>query len=66
MCGGNTVNTNGVAYGGKEKNMETLNRSDPTNMPHPASEKSSNRRAEGAALTDLLLTDHPARREADS
>lgn len=37
--------------------METLNISDPTDMPHPGG---------SAALTDLLLTDHATRREADS
>lgn len=44
--------------------METLNRTDPTNMPHPASENSSDRRAEGPLLRPAccLLTTLPGGR----
>lgn len=40
----------GWSVAGKEKKMETLNINDPTNMPHPASENSGDRRAEGPLL----------------
>lgn len=56
MYGDNTVNTHEMEYGRKGK-KKTLNRNDPTNMPHPALRNTGDRRAEGllqtASLTDL-------------
>lgn len=56
MYGNNTVNTHEMEYGRKGK-RKTLHKNDPTNMPHPASENTGDRRAEGllqtSSLTDL-------------
>lgn len=52
MCGGKHSKYTwvGVWRERKKKTMETLNISEPTNMPHPASENSSDRRAEAPLL----------------
>ncbi len=43
MYGNNTVNTHEMEYGRKGK-KKTLNKNDPTNMPHPASKNIGDRR----------------------
>lgn len=55
VCGGQHSKIHmGWSMAGKKKKekktMETLNISEPTNMPHPASENSSDRRAEAPLL----------------
>ena len=54
MYGKNTVNTHGMEYGRKGK-KKTLNKNDPTNMPHPASEKHGRQegRLQASSLADL-------------